>query len=82
MRVKVYERPTPEMRYMNGTLQQSWRIQWRDPDTMGAANPESFEWRDVPTAGPAASFTGKTFGRFTVLGLWAEVARLRCRTRN
>lgn len=55
MRVKVFERPTPELRYMNGVLQQSWRLQWRDDETRGAANPETFEWRDVPTAGPAAS---------------------------
>lgn len=49
-RVRVYERPTPELRWMAGVLQQSWRIQWRDGDTKGAANPETFEWRDVPQA--------------------------------
>ena len=47
-RVKVYERPTPSIKYVDGVLRQEWRIQWRDEDTMGAANPETFEWRDVP----------------------------------
>ena len=48
-RGKVYERPTPSIKYVDGVLRQEWRIQWRDHDTMGAANPETFEWRDVQT---------------------------------
>lgn len=49
-RVRVFERPTPELRWLNGELQQSWMIQWRDDETRGAANPQTFEWRDVPIA--------------------------------
>jgi hypothetical protein len=47
-RKRVYERPTPRLVWVDGVLRQEWRIQWRDEDTMGAANPETFEWRDVP----------------------------------
>jgi hypothetical protein len=48
MRIKVYERATPELRWLNGELQQSWMIQWSDDETRGAAKPQTFEWRDVP----------------------------------
>jgi hypothetical protein len=48
MRIKVYEKPTPELRWRNGILQQNWMLQWRDDETRGAANPQTFEWRDVP----------------------------------
>jgi hypothetical protein len=51
-RRKVFEQPTPKLRFLKDTLQQCWRIQWRDEDTMGAANPETFEWRDVPREMP------------------------------
>jgi hypothetical protein len=48
-RVKVYERPTPEIKYVDGTLMQNWMIQWRDDETRGAANPQTYEWRRVPS---------------------------------
>lgn len=47
-RQKAYEEPTVNLRWLKDTLQQRWRIQWRDHDTTGAANPVTFEWRDVP----------------------------------
>lgn len=47
-RVRVYDRPTPALRFFDGALQQEWMIQWRDDDTRGAANPQTTEWRDVP----------------------------------
>jgi len=46
-RVKVYERPTPEIKFVDGALMQNWMIQWRDADTRGAANPQTYEWRPV-----------------------------------
>jgi hypothetical protein len=47
-RVKVYERATPDIKWVGNVLIQCWRIQWRDDETRGAANPETFEWREVP----------------------------------
>jgi len=49
---KVYEQPTAKLRWLKDTLQQCWRIQWRDENTDGAANPETYEWRDVPREMP------------------------------
>lgn len=46
-RVKVYERPTPEIKFVDGALMQNWMIQWRDDETRGAANPQTYEWRAV-----------------------------------
>jgi len=45
--VKVYERPTPQIKFVDGVLMQNWMIQWRDENTMGAANPQTYEWRPV-----------------------------------
>jgi len=46
-RVKVYERRTPEIKFVDGVLMQKWMIQWRDDNTRGAANPQTYEWRAV-----------------------------------
>jgi hypothetical protein len=49
-RVRVYEEPTAHVKFFDGTLHQKWKIQWRDDDTDGAANPVTYEWRIVQTA--------------------------------